>query len=104
MTTIYKGGNSFTSFRSDEIAQSIAKALKLVLTEQEKRAIEKAPTTDVQAYDYYLKGRQFFHQFRRKSFDFARQLFARAIVIDPNYALAYAGVAEIGRASCRERV
>jgi non-specific serine/threonine protein kinase len=78
----------------DEIAQSIAKALKLVLTEQEKRAIEKAPTTDVQAYDYYLKGRQYFHQFRRKSFDFARQLFARAIVIDPNYALAYAGVAD----------
>ena len=78
----------------DEIAQSIAKALKLVLTEQEKRAIEKAPTTDVQAYDYYLKGRQFFHQFRRKSFDYARQLFARAIVIDPNYALAYAGVAD----------
>jgi serine/threonine protein kinase/Flp pilus assembly protein TadD len=78
----------------DEIAQNIAKALKLVLTEQEKRAIEKAPTTDVQAYDYYLKGRQFFHQFRRKSFDFARQLFARAIVIDPNYALAYAGVAD----------
>jgi serine/threonine protein kinase/Tfp pilus assembly protein PilF len=78
----------------DEIAQSIAKALKLILTEQEKRAIEKAPTTDVQAYDYYLKGRQYFHQFRRKSFDFARQLFARAIVIDPKYALAYAGVAD----------
>jgi serine/threonine protein kinase/Tfp pilus assembly protein PilF len=78
----------------DEIAQSIAKALKLVLTEQEKRAIEKAPTTDVQAYDYYLKGRQYFHRFRRKSFDFARQLFARAIVIDPKYALAYAGVAD----------
>jgi serine/threonine protein kinase/Flp pilus assembly protein TadD len=78
----------------DEIAQSIAKALKLILTDQEKRAIEKAPTTDVQAYDYYLKGRQYFHRFRRKSFDFARQLFARAIVIDPKYALAYAGVAD----------
>jgi adenylate cyclase len=78
----------------DEIAQNIAKALKLMLTEQEKRAIEKAPTTDVQAYDYYLKGRQYFHRFRRKSFDFARQLFARAIVIDPKYALAYAGVAD----------
>jgi serine/threonine protein kinase/Flp pilus assembly protein TadD len=78
----------------DEIAQSIAKALKVILTEQEKRAIEKAPTTDVQAYDYYLKGRQYFHRFRRKSFDYARQLFARAIVIDPKYALAYAGVAD----------
>jgi serine/threonine protein kinase/Flp pilus assembly protein TadD len=78
----------------DEIAQSIAKALKVVLTESEKRAIEKAPTADVQAYDYYLRGRQYFHQFRRKSFDYARQMFARAIVIDSNYARAYAGVAD----------
>jgi non-specific serine/threonine protein kinase len=78
----------------DEIAQSIAKALKLMLTEQEKRAIEKAPTKDVQAYDYYLRGRQFFYQFRSKGFEFARQMFARAIVIDPGYARAYAGVAD----------
>jgi serine/threonine protein kinase/Flp pilus assembly protein TadD len=78
----------------DEIAQSIAKALKLMLTEQEKRAIEKAPTTDVQAYDYYLRGRQFFYQFRSKGFEFARQMFARAIVIDPKYARAYCGVAD----------
>jgi serine/threonine protein kinase/Flp pilus assembly protein TadD len=78
----------------DEIAQSIAKAPKVMLSESEKRAIQKAPTADVQAYDYYLRGRQFFHQFRRKSYDYARQMFARAIVIDPNYARAYAGVAD----------
>ncbi len=77
----------------DEIAQSIARALRVVLTDKEKKAIEKKQTADVQAYDYYLQGRQFFHQFRRKGFDFARQMFARAIVIDPNYARAYAGVA-----------
>ncbi len=78
----------------DEIAQSIAKALKVMLTEKEKRAIEKAPTAHVQAYDYYLRGRQFFHGQRRKGFEFARQMFARAIVIDPGYARAYAGVAD----------
>ncbi|MHC4940773.1 MAG: protein kinase domain-containing protein [Planctomycetota bacterium] len=78
----------------DEIAQSIARALRVVLTEKEKRAIEKKQTHDVQAYDYYLRGRQFFHQLRRKGFDFARQMFARAIVIDPGYARAYAGVAD----------
>lgn len=78
----------------DEIAQNIARALRVMLTDQEKRAIQKAPTADVQAYDYYLRGRQFFYQFRRKGFDFARQMFARAIVIDPNYARAYAGVAD----------
>ncbi len=78
----------------DEIAQSIARALRLVLTDKEKREIEKVPTKEVQAYDCYLRGRQFFHQARRKDLEFARQMFARAIVIDPGYARAYAGVAD----------
>ncbi len=78
----------------DEIAQSIARALRVVLTEKEKREIERVPTREVQAYDYYLRGRQFFHQVRRKSVEFARQMFARAIVIDPLYARAFAGVAD----------
>jgi adenylate cyclase len=78
----------------DEIAQSIALALRVVLTEKEKHAIEKVPTSNIQAYDYYLRGRKFLYQFRRSSLEFARQMFARAIVIDPNYARAYAGVAD----------
>ena len=78
----------------DEIAQSIAGALKVMLTASEKEAIAKAPTADVKAYDYYLRGRQFFYQFRRRGYDFARQMFTRAIEIDPGYARAYAGVAD----------
>lgn len=78
----------------DEIAKNIAQALQVVLTDTEKRAIEKIPTADVQAYDYYLRGRQFFHQFRRKGFDFARQMFVKAIELDPAYARAYAGIAD----------
>ncbi len=78
----------------DEIAHSIAEALQLALSDKEKRAIEKAPTADVQAYDHYLRGRQFFHQHRRKSLHFAKQMFGRAIGIDPNFARAYAGVAD----------
>jgi adenylate cyclase len=78
----------------DEIAQSIALALRVVLTEKEKHEIEKVPTSNIQAYDYYLRGRQFLYQLRCPSLEFARQMFARAIVIDPNYARAYAGVAD----------
>ncbi len=78
----------------DELAQNIARALRVMLTEREKRAIQKAPTADVRAYDYYLRGRQFFHQFRKKGFEFARQMFNRAIQIDPRYARAYAGIAD----------
>ena len=41
----------------DEISENIVRALRVVLSEEEKRAIEKAPTENVQAYDYYLRGR-----------------------------------------------
>ncbi len=78
----------------DEIAQNIARALEVALTDKEKKAIAKAPTTNVEAYDYYLRGRQFFHQFRRKGFEFAQQMFERAIEIDPTYARAFAGIAD----------
>ncbi len=78
----------------DEIAQSIATALRLVLTDREKHVIRKIPTADVRAYDFYLRGRQFFHQFRRKGLDFAREMFAHAIDIDAHYARAYAGIAD----------
>lgn len=78
----------------DEIAQNIVKALRVILSEDEKRAIEKVPTVKVEAYDCYLRGRQFFHQFQKSSLEFARQMFTRAIEIDPTYALAYAGLAD----------
>ena len=78
----------------DEIARSISQALRIKLSPQEEKAIARKQTDNPQAYDYYLRGRQFFHQFRRKGFDYARQMFARAIVIDPHYARAYAGVAD----------
>jgi adenylate cyclase len=78
----------------DEIARGISQALRIKLSPQEEKAIARKPTESTQAYDYYLRGRQYFHQFRRKGFDFARKMFARAIVIYPRYARAYAGVAD----------
>ena len=76
----------------EEIAENIVKALRVVLSEDEKRAIEK-PRTNVQAFEYYLRGRQQFHQWRRKSVEHARRMFERAIEIDPGYALAWTGIA-----------
>jgi serine/threonine protein kinase/Flp pilus assembly protein TadD len=78
----------------DEIARSISQALRIKLSPQEEKAIARKQTDNPQAYDYYLRGRQYFRQFRRKGFDYARQMFARAIVIDAQYARAYAGVAD----------
>jgi len=78
----------------DEIASSIVRALRVVLNEQEKKAIGKIATADVEAYDYYLRGRQFFHQFRRTGIQHARRMFERAIATDPKYVPAYAGAAD----------
>ncbi len=78
----------------DDISQAIVIALRVILTEGEKKQIEKAHAVDVNAYDFYLRGRQYFHTFRRKSLIYAREMFNRAIEIDPEYARAYAGVAD----------
>ena len=78
----------------DEIAGNIVKALRVVLSEDEKRAIERAPTENVQAYEYYLRGRQYFHQWSRTGIQYARRMFERAIEVDPKFAMAYAGIAD----------
>jgi serine/threonine protein kinase/tetratricopeptide (TPR) repeat protein len=78
----------------DDISSAIVKALRVILTEGEKRQIEKARPLNVEAYDYYLRGRQYFYQQRRKALEAARQMFNKAIEVDPEYARAYAGVAD----------
>ena len=77
----------------DDIAQAIVKSLRVILSEGEKLAMGKVRTVDVDAYHYYLRGRKFFHQHRRKSLEYAVQMYEKAIEIDSRYALAYAGIA-----------
>ena len=76
----------------DEITQSIVEQLKIRLLPKEKKAITQAPTANVEAYNYYLKGRQLFHAFTRSYLLLAKEMFAKAVEIDPDYARAYAGM------------
>jgi len=78
----------------EEIARNIVRALQVTLSPQEKGALQKAPTRHVQAYDYYLRGRSFYYLYGRHDIEFALQLFSRATELDPEYALAYAGLAD----------
>jgi len=77
----------------DEIAENIMRSLEVILNEDDVQPGDQAPRVDVKAYEYYLRGRRFFHQTRRKSLRFAREMFAKAVEIDPEYALAHAGIA-----------
>jgi serine/threonine protein kinase/Flp pilus assembly protein TadD len=77
-----------------EIARNVVRALRISLSPQEKGALAEVPTSHVQAYDYYLKGRSFFYRYGRHDIEFALQLFSRATELDPEYALAHAGLAD----------
>jgi non-specific serine/threonine protein kinase len=78
----------------EEIARSIADALKVTLSQGEHEALGMPSTSDVQAYDHYLKGRKYYYQYRRRGVELALEMFQRAIEIDPTYARAWAGVAD----------
>jgi non-specific serine/threonine protein kinase len=79
----------------DEIACSIAEALRITLTPQEEKAIASKPTENTQAYDYFLRGRSYARRETRSDLDFAVQMFEFAIVLDPGFALAHAGIAAV---------
>ena len=78
----------------DEIAENIVQALEVTLSPKERRVLQNVATRNVEAYDFYLRGRKFFYQRSARSLQFALQMFDRAIEIDPTYALAYAGKAD----------
>lgn len=77
-----------------DIAQQIATALKAKLSSPEKKQIEKKPTGNITAYDYYLKGREYYYRHNKEGYETAGGLFAKALELDSTYALAYAGLAD----------
>ncbi len=78
-----------------EVAQSVARELKAVIAPEEKQLIEKIPTVDPTAYNAYLNGQFFLSKDTPKDFDRALQYFELAIEKDPEFGLAYAGVARV---------
>ncbi len=78
----------------DEITHTIVDQLKVKLLPEEQKAIAQAPTENVEAYTHYLKGRELFHRGSKSNYSLAKQMFAKAIALDPRYARAYAGAAD----------
>jgi adenylate cyclase len=78
----------------DEITHAIVEQLKVKLLPQEKKSIGKVPTDNLEAYNYYLKGRELFHRGSKSFYKAAREMFVKATELDPSYARAYAGIAD----------
>jgi adenylate cyclase len=78
----------------DKIATQIARALPIRVTESEQRRVSAKPTNSLEAYDYVLRARPALDRPTRGNNVEARTLLKRAIELDPNYAAAYAALAE----------
>ena len=77
-----------------EVAQKIAGALQATLSPLELEHIAKKPTENLDAYAFYLRGRDYFYHYNRNDNERAIELFKKALAIDSNYALAYAGLGD----------
>ncbi|MGI8732864.1 MAG: protein kinase domain-containing protein [Pyrinomonadaceae bacterium] len=79
----------------DEIAQKIASALRITLSPQEQQALQAKPTENLQAYDLYLRGRNYARRVGRQDLTYALQMYENAVALDPDFALAHAGLANV---------
>jgi len=77
-----------------EIAKAIADTLQAKLTGSEQHVIAARPTESTEAHQLYLKGRYFWNKRTGNDLKKSIDYFQQAIAVDPNYALAYAGVAD----------
>ena len=74
----------------DEVTRKIVAALQVKLTEGEQQRMGHTPTNNLEAYEYFLRGLEFHAHRTQEANGQARQMFERAIALDPNFAAAYA--------------
>lgn len=77
-----------------DVAEQIAAALDAKLSPEEKQRMVKEPTVSLSAFDCYLKGREYYYRFTSEDNERAVELFSKALQLDPNFALAYAGLGD----------
>jgi adenylate cyclase len=79
----------------NEVAEKIASSLSAHLTAADQYGIRKNYTANAEAYNYYIRGRYFWDKRTPAAFDSAEANYKKAIELDPNYDLAYAGLGDI---------
>jgi TolB-like protein/tetratricopeptide (TPR) repeat protein len=77
-----------------EVATKIAASLKTELSSKDKEKLKWNPTKDVNAYGFYLEGREHYNRYKQIENEKAIGLFRKALELDPGYALAYTGLAD----------
>lgn len=86
----------FTDFLAleDSISEKVAASLVSQLSGEERENLARRPTDNPQAYEAYLHGRFYWHKFTPEGFQKAIEFYRRAVALAPDYALAFAGIAD----------
>ncbi len=90
----YKGKLADIFDIQEKVSKEIVEALMLKLSPIEKVELTKRPTLNAEAYDYYLRARNFLTSRTKNNIDFAVLLFQKAVELDSRFAAAYAGLGE----------
>jgi TolB-like protein/Flp pilus assembly protein TadD/predicted Ser/Thr protein kinase len=78
-----------------DVAEKVASALDVALLQTEKQSIAAKPTDNLQAYQYYLRGNDYYKRsWAEKDYRIALQMYQKAVELDPKFALAYCGLSE----------
>jgi serine/threonine protein kinase/tetratricopeptide (TPR) repeat protein len=91
----YRGDAADLFSIQDAVCESVVEALKLSISSEVRDEIARPLTTNIDAFEFYSKGRAFIERRDQKeNIDFAIQMFQTALSLDPNFALAHAGLGE----------
>ena len=90
----YDGNDTDQFALGDRVIEKIISALELELTDAERTQIAKIPTSNLEAYDYYLKAERLLYKYFGSARQEAMTLYRTAINLDPEFSDAYAGDAE----------
>ena len=90
----YDGDLSDVFTLQDEITLKIVDALKVRLLPAETSAIKATPTGNIEAYTFCLRGRELLNMHFPRYYPMAREMFVKAVELDPSFAAAYAGIAD----------
>lgn len=91
----YRGDAGDLFSIQDAVCESIAEALKLGISSDLRDEIARPPTTNIDAFEFYARGRAFLERRDvKENIDYAIQVFEEAVSLDNDFALAYAGLGE----------
>ncbi len=77
----------------ETVAKKVVDGLAIILTKDEVKKLDKKPTENAEAYELYLKGKEYFNRHTKSDFERALSLSEEAVRLDPNFAAAYAQIA-----------